>query len=73
MKKANPVLDDRGLGRKTLRQVADETSVSPVAVQMALRQQGIDAEPSMTLKRIAEENGIQMQELKQLLETMLEQ
>lgn len=73
MKKANPVLDDKGLGRKTLRQVADETSVSPVAVQMALRQQGIDAEPSMTLKRIAEENRIQMQELKQLLETMLEQ
>lgn len=64
-------LPDQGLGQMTLQQVADDAGVSPLSVQMALRQKGIDAGPAEKLANIALRNGMQMKDLKKLLESML--
>ncbi len=64
-------LKGKGAGQKTLQQIADEAGVSPISLQLALRQKGVEAKTDASLKTIAEENGIQMRELRQLLETMI--
>jgi len=70
-KSGKSTLPAKGLGRKTLQKVADSAGISAVSLQLALRQQDIDAEPEMTLKAIADRNRISMSELRELLETML--
>ncbi len=64
-------LSGKGFGRKTLQQIGDEAGVSATSLQLALRQKGIEAKNDTPLKTIAEENGIEMRELRQLLETMI--
>ncbi|PWW82172.1 hypothetical protein CR164_07515 [Prosthecochloris marina] len=64
-------LPAEGLGRKTLQQVADEADIAAVSLQLALRQKSVEAEPSMTLKAIADNNRISMVELRKMLETMI--
>ncbi len=61
----------KGFGQKTLQQIADEAGVSATSLQLALRQKGVEAKTGTPLKSIAEENGIEMRELRQLLETMI--
>lgn len=60
----------KGFGQKTLQQIADEAGVSATSLQLALRQKGVEAKTDTSLKTIAEENGIEMRELRRLLETM---
>jgi len=60
----------KGFGQKTLQQIADEADVSATSLQLALRQKGVEAKTDTSLKTIAEENGIEMRELRRLLETM---
>lgn len=64
-------LPAEGFGRKTLQEIADSASVSPTSLQLALRQKGVEAEASMTMKTIAEKNGIEMKQLREMLETMI--
>ncbi len=64
-------LPAEGLGRKTLQQVADEADIAAVSLQLALRQKSVEAEPSMTLKAIADNNRISMVALREMLETMI--
>jgi len=64
-------LPAEGLGRKTLQEVADDAGISASSLQLALKQKGIEAETDMTLKSIAEKNGIEMNALRQTLETMI--
>lgn len=64
-------LKEQGLGRKTLQQLADEAGVSSASLQLALRQKGIEATTDTPLKTIAENNGLQMSDLRKMLETML--
>ncbi len=65
------VLSGKGFGRRTLQQIADESGVSATSLQLALRQKGIEAKTGTPLKTIAEENGMEMRELRQMLETMI--
>jgi hypothetical protein len=69
--KEGSILSGKGFGQKTLQQIADEAGVSPTSLQLALHQKGIEAKTDTSLKKIAEENGIEMKELRQLLETMV--
>ncbi len=64
-------LPAEGLGRKTLQEVADDAGISASSLQLALKQKGIEAETDMTLKSIAEKNGIEMNALREMLETMI--
>ena len=64
-------LSGKGFGQRTLQQIADDAGVSATSLQLALRQKGIEAKIDTPLKSIAEENGIEMRELRQLLETMI--
>ncbi|MBN1279957.1 MAG: DUF4405 domain-containing protein [Chlorobium sp.] len=67
----NTRLPAEGFGRKTLQEIADSASVSPTSLQLALRQKGVEAEASMTMKTIAEKNGIDMKQLRTMIETMI--
>jgi DNA-binding phage protein len=69
--KGSSKLSGKGFGRKTLQQIADESGVSATSLQLALRQKGIEAKTDIPLKTIVEENGIELRELRQLLETMI--
>lgn len=69
--KGSQKLSGKGFGQKTLQQIADEAGVSATALQLALRQKGIEAKTDTSLKTIVDENGIEMRELRQLLETMI--
>ena len=64
-------LQKEGLGKKTLQQIADEAGVSATSLQLALRQKGIEAKPDSPLKAVAENNNMQMNDLRQLLEIMI--
>lgn len=64
-------LSGKGFGRKTLQQIADEAGVSSTSLQLALRQKGIKANTETPLKTIAEQNGMEMREMRQILETMI--
>ncbi len=69
--KGRSKLSGKGFGQRTLQQIADESGISATSLQLALRQKGIEAKTDTSLKTIAEENGIEMRELRQLLETMI--
>jgi hypothetical protein len=69
--KGKSKLSGKGFGQKTLQQIADEAGVSATSLQLALRQKGIEAKTDTPLKTIVEKNGIEMRELRQLLETMI--
>ena len=64
-------LPAEGLGRKTLQEIADAAGISASSLQLALRQKGIEAEPGMTLKAVADKNSIDMSELREMLENMI--
>jgi hypothetical protein len=64
-------LPEEGFEQMTLQQVADEAGVTPFSILMALRQKGIAADPAETTGSIARRNGMQLKELRQLLESML--
>ncbi|MFZ4524799.1 MAG: DUF4405 domain-containing protein [Chlorobium sp.] len=64
-------IQGQGFGNKTLQEIADEGGVSSASLQLALRQKGIEAKPDSPLKSIAENNKIEMNELRKILETMI--
>jgi hypothetical protein len=64
-------IQGQGFGRKTLQEIADEGGVSSASLQLALRQKGIESKPESTLRSIAEDNRIEMGELRKILETMI--
>jgi hypothetical protein len=64
-------LQGQGFGKKTLQEIADEAGVSATSLQLALRQKGIEAKIDTPLKSIAENNHIQMGELRNVLEMMI--
>jgi len=64
-------IQGQGFGKKTLQEIADEAGVSATSLQLALRQKGIDAKTDSPLKSIAENNKIEMNELRKILETMI--
>ncbi|MBN1929596.1 MAG: DUF4405 domain-containing protein [Chlorobiaceae bacterium] len=56
-------LSGSGWGRKTLAEAAETIGVSPLALQMALKQQNIEAAPDERLRDIATSNGMEPAEL----------
>lgn len=56
-------LPGSGWGRKTLSEAAETIGVTPLALQQALKQQGIEASPEETIRDIATSNGIEPSEL----------
>ncbi len=64
-------IQGQGFGKKTLQEIADEGGVSSTSLQLALRQKGIEAKLDSPLKSIAENNKIEMSELRKILETMI--
>lgn len=56
-------LQGSGLGRKTLTEAAETIGVSPLALQQALKQQGIEASPEESIRDIATKNGMEPSEL----------
>jgi len=64
-------LQKEGFGRKTLDQIAEENGVAPLALQLALQQQNIVAEPGMSMRTITEKNGITIPTLRKRIETAL--
>ncbi len=64
-------IQGQGFGKKTLQEIADEGGVSSTSLRLALRQKGIEAKPDSPLKSIAENNKIEMNELRKILETMI--
>ena len=61
----------QGFGKKTLQEIADEAGVAATSLQLALKQKGIEAKLDTPLKSIAENNKIEMNELRRTLETMI--
>ena len=66
-------IQGQGFGKKTLQEIADEAGVSSTSLQLALRQKGIEANTNSPLKSIAENNKIEMSELRKIVETMISQ
>jgi len=66
-------IQGQGFGKKTLQEIADEAGVSATSLQLALRQKGIDAKTDSPLKSIAENNKIEMSELRKIVQTMISQ
>ncbi len=64
-------IQGEGFGKKTLKQIADEAEISPASLQLALRQKGIQAETDTPVRKIAENNKLEMGELRKLLESIL--
>ena len=64
-------IQGQGFGKKTLLEIADEGGVSATSLQLALKQKGIEAKIDTPLKSIAENNKIEMSELRKILETMI--
>ena len=56
-------LPGSGWGRKTLSEAAKTIGVTPLALQQALKQQGIETSPEETIREIATSNGIEPSEL----------
>lgn len=61
-----------GWGRKTLGEAAEATGVSPLALQQALKQQGIEAAPDERIADIASKNGLNTPELIRRINDMTE-
>ncbi len=70
-KKEGHKLQGQGFGKKTLQDIADEGGVSSTSLQLALHQKGIEAKIDTPLKSIAENNKLEMNELRKILETMI--
>ena len=64
-------IQGQGFGKKTLQEIADEGGVSSTSLQLALQQKGIEAKLDSPIKSIAENNKIEMNELRKTLETMI--
>ncbi|HHE31935.1 MAG TPA: DUF4405 domain-containing protein [Chlorobaculum parvum] len=56
-------LPGSGWGRKTLSEAAETIGVTPLALQQALKRQGIEASPEEAIRDIATSNGIEPSEL----------
>lgn len=61
-----------GWGKKTLGEAAEACGVSSLALQQALKQQGIEASPDERLSEIASNNGLSTPELIQRINAMTE-
>ncbi|AOS82897.1 hypothetical protein BIU88_01265 [Chlorobaculum limnaeum] len=61
-----------GWGRKTLGEAAEAAGVTPIALQQALKQQGIEAAPDERIADIASKNGLNTPELIQRINVMTE-
>jgi len=61
-----------GWGRKTLEEAADAAGVAPLALQQALKQQGIKAAPDERIADIASKNGLSTPELIKRINVMTE-
>ena len=61
-----------GWGRKTLSEAAEACAVSPLALQQALKQQGIEASSDERLSDIASKNGLSTPELVRKINAMTE-
>jgi hypothetical protein len=71
-KRSGGLTEDGGWGRKTLGEAAEACGVAPLALQQALKQQGIEATPDERLSEIASKNGLKMPELIQRINAMTE-
>ncbi|UWX57918.1 hypothetical protein NY406_01145 [Chlorobaculum sp. MV4-Y] len=65
-------LQGSGWGRKTLTEAAETIGVSPLALQQALKQQGIKASPEEPIRDIATKNGMEPSELVSRINRMAE-
>lgn len=65
-------LQGSGWGRKTLTEAAETIGVSPLALQQALKQQGIEASPEESIRDIATKNGMEPSELVSRINRMAE-
>ena len=65
-------LSEPAWANRTLLEAADEAGVSSMALQMALKQQGIDARPDERLSDIAAHNRIQLSVLLDQIESITE-
>jgi hypothetical protein len=61
-----------GWGKKTLGEAANAAGVAPLALQQALKQQGIEAAPDERIADIASKNGLSTPELIQRINVMTE-
>jgi hypothetical protein len=61
-----------GWGQRTLREAADSTGVTPLALQQALKQQGVTATPDEKIQEIARKHGMKAAELVRKIETITE-
>ncbi|MGC8773822.1 MAG: DUF4405 domain-containing protein [Chlorobaculum sp.] len=65
-------LQGSGWGRKTLTEAAETIGVSPLALQQALKQQGIEAAPEESIRDIATKNSMEPSELVSRINRMAE-
>ncbi|NTW54101.1 MAG: DUF4405 domain-containing protein [Chlorobaculum sp.] len=72
VKRSGGLGEGGGWGRKTLVEAAEACGVAPLAMQQALKQQGIEATPDERLSEIASKNGLKMPELIQRINAMTE-
>jgi len=72
VKRSGGLGEGGGWGRKTLVEAAEACGVAPLALQQALKQQGIEATPDERLSEIASKNGLKMPELIQRINAMTE-
>jgi len=71
-KRSGGLGEGEGWGRKTLGEAAKATGVSPLALQQALKQQGIEAAPDERIADIASKNGLNTPELIRRINAMTE-
>jgi hypothetical protein len=65
-------LPSEGFGRKTLEQIATESGISVRSLQLALEMKGVQAQPEMTMRVVADKNGIGIDTLRGMLESMID-
>lgn len=65
-------LPSEGFGRKTLEQIATERGISVRSLQLALEMKGVQAQPEMTMRVVADKNGIGVDTLRGMLESMID-
>lgn len=71
--RSSPIFNNpTGWGKRTLREAADSAGVTPLALQQALKQQGIDAEADEKIGEIARKHGMNATGLVRKIETITE-
>ena len=55
--------------RLTLREVCQQSGLDPDKAVGILKQQGITAEPDMTMRQIADQHGVHPSQLREMLDT----